>query len=44
MWSGDFKTIAGMSEKPHRTPLITLAILVEIVGIVTFVTVLFRLS
>jgi putative membrane protein len=44
LWSSDFKAIAGMSEKPVRTPLVALAILVEIVGIVTFVTVLFRLS
>jgi putative membrane protein len=44
LWSGDFKMIAGVSEKPHRTPLFAVAIIVELVGIAAFVTVFFRLS
>ena len=44
LWHNDFKTIAGVSEKPHKTLLIPLALLVGIVGVVAFVTVLFRLS
>jgi len=44
MWSDDFKGVAGLSGKRGNTPIIPLAILVEIVGIVAFVTVLFRLS
>jgi putative membrane protein len=44
MWHRDFKAIAGVSEKPHKTLLIPLALLVQIAGVVAFVTVLFRLS
>jgi len=44
LWCSDFKSIAGVSEKPHKTPLVGLAFLVEIVGVVVFVTVLLRLS
>ena len=39
-----FKAIAGISEKPVGTSLVVLAILVEFVGIIAFLTVLFRLS
>ena len=44
MWDEEFRVIAGMSAKPVQTPLIAFAILVEIVGIVAFATILFRLS
>ena len=44
LWHSDFKPIAGVSQKPHKTPLIAYALLVEIVGVAAFVTVLFRLS
>jgi|ERR1051326_527700 putative membrane protein len=44
MWSDEFKAIAGLAGKPLKRPLIALAILVQVVGIVAFVTVLLRLS
>jgi len=44
MWCSVFKMIAGISEKPRWTPLVSLAILVEVTGVVAFVIVLFRLS
>jgi putative membrane protein len=44
MWSSVFEVIAGISEKPLWTPLVSLAILVEFAGVVAFVTVFFRLS
>jgi len=44
MWSSAFEVIAGISEKPLKSPLVALAFLVEFVGVVAFVAVLFRLS
>lgn len=44
MWSDEFSAIARVSRKRLKSPLIAMAILVEIVGVVAFATVLFRLS
>jgi len=44
LWSSDFKTIAGISENPHRTPTFALAVLVQLVGVAAFLIVLFRLA
>lgn len=44
MWSDNFKGVAGLSNEPLKTPIIPVAILIEIVGVAAFVTVLFRLS
>ena len=44
LWSDEFGGIAGIAQKPYRTPLFTVSILIAFVGVVAFVTVLFRLS
>ena len=44
LWSGKFLGIAGIAEKPYWTPLFAVSILIALVGVVAFVTVLFRLS
>jgi len=35
---------AGIAEKPHRTPLFAVSVLIAFVGVAAFGTVLFRLS
>jgi putative membrane protein len=44
LWSGDYNVVAGVDEKPHRTPLFAVTIMIEIVGVIAFVTVFFRLT
>jgi uncharacterized membrane protein YidH (DUF202 family) len=44
MRSGEFRVIAGIGEKGHKTPLITMSILLAVIGVVAFSIVLFRLS
>jgi len=44
LWSGKFLGIDGIAEKPYWTPLFAVSILIALVGVVAFVTVLFRLS
>lgn len=42
LWSDTFKPIAGLSEKPHRTPAFFSAIVLLLIGAVAFVSVFFR--
>lgn len=44
MWCGEFRAIAGMHDKPFDSPLVPMGILVTMIGLVAFLTVLFRLS
>ena len=44
LWGGQFRVIAGVGEKPHRTPLFAVSVLITFVGVAAFMTVLFRLS
>jgi putative membrane protein len=44
MWSSEFRALAGIKDKPYNSPLVAMAILIAIIGVVAFTTVLFRLS
>ena len=44
LWSSEFRSIAGIAEKAHRTPLVTLSLLIGFVGVAAFTTILFRLA
>jgi putative membrane protein len=44
MWSDEFRSIAGIGDKPFNTPLFAMGILITAIGVVAFATVLFRLS
>jgi putative membrane protein len=44
MWCGEFQAIAGMTEKPYKSPLVAMAIMVSLIGVVAFSIVLFRVS
>ena len=44
MWCSEFRPIAGIGDKPYNSPLVAMAILIAVIGIVAFATVLFRLS
>jgi putative membrane protein len=44
MWSDELRAIAGLGDKPLNTPLFAMGILIAAIGVVAFVTVLFRLS
>ncbi|HEY8948133.1 MAG TPA: DUF202 domain-containing protein [Rhizomicrobium sp.] len=42
MWSDQFRSIAGVSEKPHRTPAFISAMVLLLIGVAAFVSVFFR--
>ena len=42
MWRDQFKSIAGMDEKPHSTPVFIAAMVLIVIGIFAFVSVFFR--
>ena len=44
LWSNEFRAIAGVEEKPHRSPLVTISLLIAFVGVFAFTTILFRLG
>ena len=44
MWSEEFRAIAGVTNTPYNSPLVSMAILIVVIGVAAFVTVLFRLS
>lgn len=44
LWSSEFRPIAGMAQKPHSSPLITISLLMGFVGVFAFTTILFRLG
>ena len=44
LWGSQFRVIAGITEKPHRTSLFAVSVLIASVGVAAFMTVLFRLS
>jgi len=44
LWSGEFRAIAGIEEKPRRTPVFTISLLIGFVGVAAFTTILFRLG
>jgi putative membrane protein len=44
LWGSQFQVIAGIAEKPHRTPLFAVSVVIAFVGVAAFTTVLFRLS
>jgi len=44
LWGSQFRMIAGIAEKPYRTPLFAVSVLIASVGVAGFMTVLFRLS
>ncbi|MGN6149296.1 MAG: YidH family protein [Rhizomicrobium sp.] len=42
LWTDQFRAIAGVSEKPHRTPAFISAMVLLLIGIAAFVSVFFR--
>jgi len=42
LWSEQFRSIAGISEKPHRTPAFISAMVLLLIGVAAFVSVFFR--
>jgi putative membrane protein len=44
LWSSEFHAIAGVGEKAHRTPALSIALLIGFVGVAAFTTILFRLG
>jgi putative membrane protein len=44
LWSTEFRAIAGLGGKAHRTPLVTISLLIGFVGVAAFTTILFRLG
>jgi putative membrane protein len=42
LWTDQFRAIAGISEKPHRTPAFISAMVLLLIGIAAFVSVFFR--
>jgi inner membrane protein YidH len=44
LWSEPFRSIAGFSEKPHRTPIFTAAIVLIFIGLAAFVSVFFHFT
>jgi putative membrane protein len=42
LWSPQFAAIAGLDERPHRTPAFFAAIVLILIGIAAFVSVFFR--
>jgi putative membrane protein len=44
LWSEPFRSIAGFSEKPHRTPVFTAAIVLIFIGLAAFVSVFFHFT
>jgi putative membrane protein len=44
LWGLDFAAIAGMTKEGKQTPMIAVAIVLALVGVVTFFAVLFRLA
>jgi putative membrane protein len=44
LWSEPFKAIAGVSERPHRTPVFVAAIVLIFIGLSAFVSVFFRFT
>jgi putative membrane protein len=43
LWSKQFAQLAGVDEDPHKTPLFAVTIVLLLIGIFTFIAVLFRL-
>jgi putative membrane protein len=44
LWSENFAVLAGVDQKPHRTPIFAVTILVMLIGIFAFFAVLLRLA
>jgi putative membrane protein len=44
LWQGEFREIAALPEKPHRTPLFLAAMVLIAIGIFAFASVFFRLA
>jgi len=44
LWASEFRSIASVGGKPHRSPLIMISLLMGLVGVVAFTTILFRLG
>lgn len=42
LWRDQFRDIAGLGEKPHRTPAFIAAVILSLIGIFAFGTVFFR--
>jgi putative membrane protein len=42
LWSASFAQIAGVSEKPHRTPAFTAALVLMGIGVAAFISVFFH--
>ncbi len=42
LWSAPYAQIAGVSEKPHRTPAFTAAVVLMGIGVAAFISVFFR--
>lgn len=42
LWSAQFSSIAGVSERPHRTPAFAAAIVLMVIGVAAFISVFFR--
>ena len=42
LWSAPFASIAGLSDKAHRTPVFATAMVLILIGIAAFVSVFFR--
>jgi putative membrane protein len=43
LWSGDFRSVAGMEERALRTPLFAVALVLILIGLFAFGSVLLRL-
>jgi len=44
LWQDQFYSIAGMSEKPHRTPTFLVAMVLLLIGLFAFGSVFFRMT
>jgi hypothetical protein len=44
LWSKNFAPLAGVDKDPHRTPLMAVAIILLLIGIFTFLALLFRMT
>jgi putative membrane protein len=44
LWQGQFRSIAGASEKPHRTPAFLVAMVLILIGLFALASVFFRIA
>jgi putative membrane protein len=44
MWSPQFTAIAGLTERPHRTPALLAAIVLQLIGLFAFISIFVHLA